>query len=258
VRRLVAVLRHPLGVFALVSDRVRPFELEPAAWDDPYSETLVPLAQVSEAVCAWKDKDVRAWRALARVPTLTRRSGLAIVRAIIGSAVDPSKPPGTLPPLRFDRGPVDLRPHLCDPDGEQELLDGLGETLEQVSEDIDFPDWHWNRRRAIAMLPDEFRRSFLWGLHLSPWRQLERTLAVYEALALEDDPVLRRGMARLLSFADRPTGIEWAEVLVEVDPADRARACELILESGAYRRSPSDAARRALAAREWATAAGSV
>jgi hypothetical protein len=154
--------------------------------------------------------------------------------------------PAALAPISFDGGAVDLRPHLCAPASEQALIDGIGQVLEEVSSDAAFPAWHWSHRQAIAVLAADFRRQFLWGLHLSPWTRVELTLAVYEALDLDRDEVLRRGVARLLSFCDRPIGIAWCRVLTDLEPAERSRACEMILESGAYAREPNDEARAAL------------
>jgi hypothetical protein len=252
MQRLIAVLRRPQGIFGLVSDRVRAFDPKLAHFTDPYRESVVPLASVPESVCPWRDKDVKAWRALSAVPALSRRAGVAIVRAVIGSVADPTGAPGWLPPLSASfgarGGAVDLRPYLCSAAHEQDLLEALGGTLTQVSADTSFPEWHWTHRLAIAELPLAFRRRFLWGLHLSPWSQLELTLGVYEALDLEHEDMLSRGLARLLSFCERPIGIAWCHVIGDVAPPERARACELILESGAYQRQPTADAREALVA----------
>ena len=240
VKRLIAVIRRPGAVLALVSERAPAAASGPSA--GPYREVLVPLAAVSEAICPWKDKDVRAWRALARVPALSRRAGVAIVRTIIGSAVDPDAVPAEVAPLSFSRGPVNLQPYLCAADSEQELLDVLGDVLAEVSRDTEFPAWHWNRRHALAVLPANFRRSFLWGLHLSRWSVVEHTLAVYEALALDSDAPLRRALARLLSLADRPVGLSWSRVIADVDPGERLALCERIVETGAYTAHPEGGA----------------
>ncbi len=247
MKRLIAVIRRPGAVLALVSERAPAAASGPSA--GPYREELVPLAAVSEAICPWKDKDVRAWRALARVPVLSRRAGVAIVRTIIGSAVDPESVPAGLAPLSFSRGPVNLQPHLCHADGEQELLDGLGAVLADVSNETDFPDWHWTRRHALAVLPPAFRRSFLWGLHLSPWSLVEHTLAVYEALELETNAPLRRALARLLSLAERPVGLAWSRAIAEVDPGERLALCERVVETGAFAARPDESGVSALVSR---------
>lgn len=247
MQRLIAVVRRPQVIVALVSERVRPFAADQAG-HDPYREQAVPLSMVSEAVCPWKEKDVRAWRALASVPRLNERAALAIVRSVIGSVADPDAVVPPLPPLRFGLESADVRPYLCTPDGEAELLAGLHEVLSSVTDEVEFPDWHWQRRRDIAALPGGFRTSFLWGLHLSPWEQIESTLAAYQQLELDDRPDLRRGVARLLSLARRPLGLWWCDLLLEVPAAQQLRAAELILESRAYEQAPDDEARRALLA----------
>lgn len=251
--RLLSVVRDPLSIVALLTDRAHPFDPDDDTADDaPYRQHRVPLSHVPEAFCPWRDKDLRAWRALARVPSLSRRAGAAIVRSMIGSVADPERPPGELAAIDFGPGVFDLRPHLCAPDSEQAILDRLGDVLEEVSSAAEFPRWHWTHRAAIAMLPAPFRLQFLWGLHLSTWSQLELTLAVYEALELDAHDHLRLAVARLLSLADRAAGLAWARALLEVEPAARARACEIVIETEAYRGAPGEDARRALRAREWA------
>jgi hypothetical protein len=245
--RLIAVIRRPQVIVALVSERTRPFTAEQAG-RDPYREQIVPLSTLSEAVCPWKDKDVRAWRALASVPRLNERAALAIVRSIIGSVVDPDSEVSALPPLRFGGASVDVRPYLCTPFGEADLLAGLHEVLDSVTDEVEFPAWHWHRRHDLAALPAGFRRGFLWGLHLSPWEQVEATLAAYRELGLDQQPELRLALARLLSLARRPLGLWWCDLLAELPAADRLRAAELIIESRAYEQAPDDEARRALLA----------
>jgi hypothetical protein len=253
VQRLISVLRRPAAIVALVSERTHPFCPDSGQGHDggAYSERVIPLSAASESVCPWKDKDVKAWRALASVPSLGDRAGLAIVRSIIGSVADPATPVDGLPELSFAAGSVDLRPYLCAPDGEHMLLECLGNVLDEVASALDFPDWHWKRRHDIAALPAEFRRSFLWGLHLSPWPMVRVTLAVYDELELEHNGDLRAAMARLLSFAERKAGIAWCEVIAQVDPPQRARAAELILESGAHARDPGAESPRALVESDW-------
>jgi hypothetical protein len=247
MQRLIAVLRRPQVIVALISERARPFSAEQAG-RDPYREQVVALTAVSEAVCPWRDKDVRAWRALSSVPRLNERAALAIIRSVIGSVVDPDAAVPPLPPLRFGGASVDVRPYLCSADGEDELLTGLHEVLDSVTDEVEFPAWHWHRRHDIAALPAGFRRGFLWGLHLSPWEQVEATLAAYQQLELDAHPDLRRALARLLSLARRPLGLWWCDLLVEVPAAQQLRAAEIILESRAYEQAPDDEARRALLA----------
>jgi len=240
---------------ALVSERTHPFRALTEAWTGGYREQVMPLSRASEEVCPWKDVDVKAWRALSSVPQLSERAGIAIVRSIIGSVADPAPAVDGLPELSFDSGSgVDLRPYLCDSDGEERLLARLGGVLDEVGQELEFPDWHWNRRADIAALPAQFRRCFLWGLHLAPWSMVRVTLTVYDQLELEQRHDLRFAIARLLSLAERKLGIAWCEVIGEVDPDHRARAAELILETRAYAAAPCDQARRHVVASDWAGA----
>lgn len=253
MQRLISVLRRPTGILALISARTGPFCAPGGDAADPYREELQPLASTSEAICPWRDKDVKAWRALGRVDNMTPRSALAIIRSLIGSVADPAVPVGDLGAPHLN-GPTDLRPYLCSPASEQLLVDQMNEALEAATADTGFPDWHWRRRQDLAALPGPFRRSFLWGLHLSPWEVVEQTLALYQALDLAGQPALRRAVARLLSFADRPIGLAWGELIRDVDPGLRTAAVELVLETGAHGRGPDPDARALLGAGRWPAA----
>ncbi len=252
--RLFSVLRRPLALIALVVERDRdrppPSRASPD-WRPGYRERAVPLAQLSEAICPWRDKDVKAWRALARVPRLEGRAALAVIRAVIGSVADPETVPDQLPPLTGDS--FDLRPHLCHPDGEKLLIDRIADQVEAATAELDFPDWHWRNRAEIAELPREFRRSFLWGLHLSPWSMVRVTAAVFDELELAGAPELRLAVAQLLLRAERRVGLAWCAALAEVAPTERARAAELIVESELWRLGPSPDVTAALVAADWAS-----
>jgi hypothetical protein len=234
VDRLVSVLRRPTGIFALVSAPTG----DPT---DPYQERLQPLAATPLEVCPWRDKDVKAWRALGRVEAITPRTALAIIRSLIGSVADPDLPAADPGALRLD-GYGDLRPYLCSPDSEQLLIDQMDEALAAATADTGFPDWHWRRRRELAALPAAFRRSFLWGLHLSEWQTVDRTLALYRALELEAQGPLRRALARLLSLADRPTGLAWGDRIGALPAGARLGEVARILDSGAHASAPDPAA----------------
>jgi hypothetical protein len=141
---------------------------------------------------------------------------------------------------------VDLRPHLCHPDGERWLLAQIREALPRTGE-VELADWHWHRRDDLAALPAGFRRHFLWGLALSSWLQVELTRAAYDALALESDLQCRRAVARLLSIADREVGLWWCDALAELPGGLRARAAATVLGRGIHRQRPDPEMRRALA-----------
>jgi len=222
VHRLISVLRRPTGIVALIS--------APAGARDqgPYRDEIQPLSATSLAICPWRDKDVKAWRALGRVDTLTPRAALAIIRSLIGSVTDPDAQVADLGTPDFS-GPIDLRPYLCSPASEQQLIDQMGDVLEAATGSIGFPDWHWRRRLELAALPAGFRRHFLWGLHLSGWETVEATLAIYQQLDLDADLALRRLVARMLSLADRPAGLDGARRIAGLAPAERLAAAAAIL-----------------------------
>ncbi len=246
--RLLAVLRRPEILVAVVSQRRADFERVSRTDVDPYIERAVPLAQTPESICPWRDKDVKAWRALGSVGQLNSRAALAIVRTLIGSVAWPIIDIVPAPLASAQRGVLDLRPLLCHPSGEQQLIEQMRSVLDALTADdaTEFPSWHWSRRLELAALPAEFRRLFLWGLHLSSWRQLELTLAAFDALELDQAPPLRRAVARLLSMAPRDVGLAWCGVLAELQPGARTRGAELILESGAVAMMPTEAAAAAL------------
>ena len=68
---------------------------------------------------------------------------------------------------------------------------------------------------------------------------LERTLAAYRALELDDRAPLRRALARLLSFADRPEGLAWTERLIATAPDARLAEVTGMLASGAAALRPA-------------------
>lgn len=233
MQRLLSVVRRPDAILAIVS--------VPGRGDAPFVSQRVPLSQVSEAVCPWRDKDVRAYTALARVPSMSRRAAQAIARTLIGSVCDPEAEIAEPGPLAFGAAPVDLRPQLCSPAGEERLLSAFADALPEGG---DLPTWHWHRRRDIAALPAGFRLELLWGLHLSSWEQVELTLAAHRALGLEDDAALRAAVARLLSHADRECGLWWCDLLAEAEPAARTPLAALVVATGAHRDRPSPELRR--------------
>jgi hypothetical protein len=252
--RLIAIIRNPLAISALVCSRTHDFAIDAPEWRHGYRQDRVALASLSETLCPWRDKDVKAWRALAKVPALGGRAALAIVRALIGSVADPETTTSGLPPPSFATS-ADLRPYLCGSEGEELLLSRLDKTLDEATAGLDFPDWHWRQRQDIAALPAGFRESFLWGLHLSPWEMVRVTHAIYDQLELDHDTDLRRAMSLLLSLAERRLGVGWAEVICNCEPQQRARAVELVIETSAYARAPSDAIGTAIAEHNWDDAA---
>ncbi len=255
--RLIAVVRRPLAITALVCSRTHDFAIDDPEWRHGYRQDRVALASLSEALCPWRDKDVKAWRALAKVPALGGRAALAIVRTLLGSVADPETDTSGLPPPTFATS-VDLRPYLCGSEGEELLLARIDNTLNGASTDLDFPDWHWRRRRDLAALPAGFRTGFLWGLHLSPWEMVRVTHAVYDELELDRDAELRQAMSLLLSLADRHLGLSWSEVICSCEPGQRARAVELVIETCAYERAPTEDIGAAIAGRDWRGAAALV
>jgi hypothetical protein len=244
-QRLLAVLRRPEMVTAVVSVRRRPFQLD--SHDLPYAELSVPLAQTLETTCPWKDRDVNAWRALGKVPNMSKRAALAVIRILVATVADPSAKLDNLGDIDPANPPNDFRPYLCSPIHEQQVLDSLGELLDEVSKESNFPDWHWHRRQELSALPSGFRRLCLWTMHLSDWESLQAVLSAYDHLALEANPHLASAFARLLSLAGPARAVEWAGVLSLCSKDRRLRGAELIIESGVLSTSPTDEAAEAVA-----------
>ncbi|MBT8492158.1 MAG: hypothetical protein KJO07_03790, partial [Deltaproteobacteria bacterium] len=167
-----------------------------------------------------------------------------------GSVADPESRPTDLPALDPEQVPRDLRPYLCHPEFEQQLLDSVSEALQTASENTEMPDWHWSHRRELGALPSRFIELFLWSLHLSPWTQVVQIHAAYDALELDRDDRagLRSAVARLLSLAGAERALTWAGLLVSLAEDRRVRAAELVIESGAHERLPEDRDQQALAA----------
>ena len=240
--RLLSVLRRPGGLSALVSTRNPDYESgDTETW--PYLETLGSLGDVPESICPWRDRDLKAWRSLRSVPAINKRAATAIVRSIIGSVVAPDVRIGHLDDLDFSR-PVDLQPYLCSADGEQAVLLLIADTVTLATENTDLPDWHLTHRQQLPALLAEFRRTFLWGLHLSPWDRVERTARLYDELSLDTSPALRCAIARMLTLTDRETGLAWCEALRAIAPDRRTQSVHAIVESGAMRQHPERVADR--------------
>jgi hypothetical protein len=245
--RLISIIRRPQVLVTLVGRRRVPFSLE-SSHPEPYVEVPIAMSRVLERTCPWRDKDDKAWRALGNVPRMTDRAALALIRIIIGSVADPEQRPTDLPTIDPAAVPRDLRPHLCHPEHEQQILDSMSDALAAASGDTDMPEWHWSKRRELGALPPDFLRLFVWSLHLSPWPRMLEMLAAFEALELGQPAKagLRSAMARLLSLAGGERALAWAGLLLSLPAERRVRAAELVIESGAHAREPTDGDQQAL------------
>lgn len=249
VTLLLAVFRRPEMLLALLSERRSPFEAGAPAQDDPYVDRVIPLASVPEELCPWRDVDVKAWKGLGRVPNLSGRTVQAIVRSVLGSVPEPSikfEDPGE---VRFGAHAVDLRPPLCHPNGEKQLLKQVTPALREEASEL--PSWHWTHRDELAALPKGFRRYLLWGLSMSPWTHVELMLAVHDVLDLTHKPQLMRAVARLALLSRVERCLQWCDVVAEVDDAHRVHVVELVIELGAYGSSPSADCRLAIIEANW-------
>ena len=124
---LVAVFRRPEMLKALLCERLHSDETEteedrsnsPYA-KSPYVERVVPLSALPDAMCSWRDADIRAWRSLGKVPSMSQKAVKAIVRSLLSTVTDPDYHAPNLDgpeasEISFERGSVDLRPLLCNP-----------------------------------------------------------------------------------------------------------------------------------------------
>jgi hypothetical protein len=244
--RLVSVLRRPELMLSVSVERARPFSSVPGP--GVFRTRTAALTQTPEAICPWRDRDVRAWKSLGRVPNLSRRAAQAIVRSLIASVVAPSHEARELGELRFGGSPVDVRPYLCQLDGEELLLEMLGEAIPR---DTELAPWHFERRAELAALPDKFQHYLLWGLALSGWPQVELTLAVYNELGLESDEESLLAVALIFTLCDRDAGLWWCDVLAELAPEVRAHAISVAIESEVLGARPDDDVRSLMIAGEW-------
>lgn len=240
--RLLAVIRRPGALSAVVTRRNPRFPTDPA--EAPCLVDAMAMTGLPEAICPWRDTDLKAWRSLQRVPDLNKRAALAIVRTLIASVSAPDAAVGELRPLDFSRGAVDLQPYLCSAAGEQLLLAAIAEPLIAASEHTELPEWHITHRQQITELPAEFRRTMLWGLHLSPWPRVEQTRAAFDTLGLATDAALRMAVARLLTLTDRDVGLAWLSALCDLPPDRRIAAACAALDTGVVQSMPDLAARR--------------
>ena len=247
---LLAVFRRPEMLKALLCERSGEFMPDGDGVAQPYRERVLALSSVHESICAWGDADTRAWRSLGKVPNMSARAAKAVVRSLLASVVDPDFDAPTTATLEFCETPIDLRPLLCNPDGERRVLAELGEAIPSENS-TDLPRWHWTHRHEIAALPLGFRRHFLWGLSLVSWQYVELMAAMFESLELADNSALSLAVARLAAVGRCESTLWWCDVLADVPTPKRARAVEMILAAGAAKQLPQPQSRVALVAGDW-------
>ncbi len=248
---LIAVFRTPEMLKALLCQRLPFDENEQTNSESLYVERLVPLSSVPDEMCPWRDADIRAWRSLGKVPNLSKKAARAIVRSLLSTVVDPDFVPADTSELQFEGASLDLRPLLCNAEGERRILLELGDAIPRNSEDAELPTWHWKRRSELAALPRGFRRHFLWGLSLAPWSEVELMLAVHQTLNLSNAQALSLAIARLATVGNRDATLWWCDILAELPPEIRVLAVRHILEAGAHSAIPNDESREALIAQDW-------
>ncbi len=250
---LLAVFRRPEMLKALLCERSGEFVPDGDGVAEPYRERVLALSSVHESICTWGDADIRAWRSLGKVPKMSGRAAQAVVRSLLGSVVDPDFDAPTDATLEFSNAPIDLRPLLCNPGGEQRVLGELGEAIPSENS-TELPSWHWTHRHEIAALPIGFRRHFLWGLSLVSWQYVELMAAMFASLELADDMALSLAVARLAAVGRCENTLWWCDVLADVPKQKRARAVEMVLAAGASKGMPNPESRAALVAGDWAAA----
>ncbi len=245
---LLAVFRSPGMLKALLSQRVRPFEPEGEGDSDPYHDTILSLDQVPDALCPWRDADVKAWRSLSKVPKMSSRAAQAVTRVLLSTVTEPGLSVAEPGEIVFGTKALDLRTTLCHPTGETQLIEVIGPQSGGTSE---LPDWHWTHRQEIAGLPSKFRFYFLWRLSLKTWEEVLVMVAMFESLNLADDLPLCRGVARLSAAIKGDSLLWWCDALADLDSSRQLRALEFVLAVGVQDRNPSDECRRAMQSGTW-------
>jgi len=260
---LVAVFRRPEMLKALLCERLPSDDTEEGRSKNPYVERVVPLSALPDAMCPWRDADIRAWRSLGKVPNLSKKAVKAVIRCLLSTVTDPDFNASDFEAseaseFSFERGAIDMRPLLCNPAGENRVLSALGDAVPGKAEHSELPSWHWTHRSELAELPAGFRRHFLWGLSLAPWSQVELMLAVHESLNLAKAPALSLAVARLATVGSREATLWWCDVLADLPEANRLRGVRHVLEAGAHSIAPTDKVRAAMIAEDWKQAAHSL
>lgn len=227
MHRLLGIVRHAAGMTAVVSSDEGLDEHVSQRVVHPCVSGQVPLSRLPEAIWPARDKDDRAWRSLGRVPGLGHRAALAVIRVMMGSVTEHLTAPTE--PLRFGRGPADLRPYLCNPEGESQIIAAIGPVIQEVSANAELPTWHWTHRHEIAALPAGFRTHFLWSLHLHPWPLVGAMAAAYEALGLAQDLPLRDVCARFAGLVPIETALETFDRILDESPVDRLHVLRVAL-----------------------------
>lgn len=246
---VLAVFRRPEMLKALLSERIRPFEPGSEPTSPAYGDRVIPLIQIPEDLCPWRDADVKAWRSLSKVPKLSARAAQAIVRVLLSTVVEPGlslEDPGD---IVYGGKAVDLRPSLCHWMGEQRLIAAIG--ADERPESSELPQWHWTHRQEIADLPDRFRYYFLWRLSLRPWHEVELMAAMFHGLGLSEDLSLTKAVARLSAATKGDSLLWWCDAIAEAAGLRRAGLIEYVLAHGVQEARPDAECQQLLQEGSW-------
>jgi hypothetical protein len=225
---------------------------------DPYEERIAPLDEVTDLGRDYLREIQVRWQRLASVTVLDQSvvSDMRVVLAVtipddVQPIVDPWRRPvvpklprasaahprafrGTKfqPPAPPQVPAVDLRPHLCNLRDVRAILEYV-QLLDLDADQADEPDFD------LAVIQDVFSaprplRLCLWMISINASQSravLAAAIGHYWALQLDDNPPLRRAIARLLREPWRKESLEWLQVLPQIAPHRREALLVSFLEN---------------------------
>lgn len=179
--------------------------------------------------------------------------GLTPTRRPAPTAAHPRAYQGTIikPPKAKVPPSLNLRPALCDPAAQRELLARLRpfwpgalarlaragydlSALRDLSDDADpYAAVHhdWSGPRADGAFPDTFRRCLYPLLHGLPWPDVREYAVLFGRLGLDKQPVLLAQIARLVEAESGANTRKWCRVIAAQPVEWRASFARLLWET---------------------------
>lgn len=262
LERVIAVLRRPEGLFALVNRPKHPFRMfaksrhSRNSFDelaDFYEVSEKPLESLPATVVPNSRRLLRSWNSISHVREWDAQTLFHVLKILLETHSDP----------KAERAPVgigpDLQKSLCDSRRQYEILQALRpfwpEALEKlgragydvknlsrikyssaVSADPYFAHHfaHDGNPREDK-LPEMFCKFLLPALTGLQWTQVREVLALFWGLLLQRNQNLLLAISRLLNLAPTSNTFEWCRILESQPPNRRAVFVALLIETGAYR-----------------------
>lgn len=293
---LISILRKPDGLTALLSHRAEDLEPdadEPTAprilrrIDNLYQVVERPLDETSTPGDERQRRALASWNVLGAVRSMDAATLFHVLIVLLETVRGDIESAAVLPPLpepeetakqpkptaahpRAYQGtkykppkprsfePINLRPYLCDPHGEKQILAALGsyrasalemlvkagykadnlETLLPQCDPYCVVHHDGPRTGSLDKLPPTFRTYILPLLRGIPWAEILRFLPAYWSLQLDEDTPLLHAVGRLFIVGQNCDILHWFQRIVEQPPERRLRFTTILIDTGGYLLDP--------------------